>query len=91
VPGYFDCDPRKDKRARHLASLSFEEALQMADRGCQLVQRRAISVAYTAKLPLVIRSLEEGARMSVVSLVRKNGYVEARDEVVAPVPSVNQA
>jgi aspartokinase len=91
VPGYFDCDPRKDKRARHLASLSFEEALQMADRGCQLVQRCAISVAYAAKLPLVVRSLEEGARMSVVSLVRENGYVEARDEVVAAVPTVDQA
>lgn len=91
VPGYFDRDPRKDKRARHLASLSFEEALQMADRGCQLVQRRAISVAYAAKLPLVIRSLEEGARVSVVSLVRENANVEARDEVVAAVARVDRA
>ena len=83
VPGYFDRDPREDKRARHLASLSFEEALRMADRGCQLVQRRAISVAAGANLPLVVRSLEEGARVSVVSFVRESGNVEARDEVVA--------
>jgi aspartokinase len=81
VPGYFERDPREDKQARHLAWLSFEEALRMADRGCELVQRRAISVAAEAKLPLVVRSLEERARVSVVSLVRENGNVEAHDVV----------
>jgi aspartokinase len=86
VPGYFERDPREDKQARHLASLSFEEALRMADRGCQLVQRRAISVAAEAKLPLVVRSLAERARVSVVSSVREGGNVEARDEVVAAQP-----
>jgi aspartate kinase len=86
VPGYFERDPRKDKQARHLASLSFEEALRMADRGCQLVQRHAISVAAEAKLPLVVRSLAERAHVSVVSSVREGGNVEARDEVVAAQP-----
>jgi aspartate kinase len=34
VPGYFEDDPRENARARHLPSLSFTDALQMADRGC---------------------------------------------------------
>ena len=83
VPGYFERDPREDNQARHLAWLSFEEALRMADRGCQLVQRRAISVAAEAKLPLVVRSLAERARVSVVSLVRESGKVEAHEVVAA--------
>jgi aspartate kinase len=85
VPGYFERDPREDKQARHLAWLSFEEALRMADDGCQLVQRRAISVAAEAKLPLVVRSLAERARVSVVSLVRESGNAQAHDVVAAQV------
>lgn len=83
MPGYLERDPREDQRAQHLASLSFEEALGMANHGCQLVQRRAISVAAKANLPLVVRSLEERAPVSVVSCIRESENVEARDEVVA--------
>ncbi len=67
VPGYFEEDPRANARAAPLPSLSFEKALGMAERGCELVQQRALAAAADAGLPLVVRSLDEGATSSVIS------------------------
>jgi len=67
VPGYFSADPHRDRAARHLAHLTFDEALALADGGCDLVQRKALECAAHARLPLVVRSLNESAPVSVVS------------------------
>jgi aspartate kinase len=83
VPGYFADDPHKDGQALHLSSLSFEEALEMADRGCELVQRQALRAAGEANLPLVICSLDERAPVSVVSSSSKSGRTELQNEPVA--------
>jgi aspartate kinase len=83
VPGYFEEDPRKKAGARHLPSLSFEEARRLADRGCELVQRRALLAASDANLPLVIRSMNERAPMSVISGSSRNKGSEFHDKPVA--------
>jgi len=70
VPGYFSSDPHRDPAARHLPSLTFEEALALADGGCDLVQRNAIEVAARCELPLVARSLEEPAPVSRITAMR---------------------
>lgn len=67
VPGYFEDDPHANARAVHLPALSFEDAVAMAQRGCELVQARALVVAAEANLTLVIRSLDERAPITVVS------------------------
>jgi aspartate kinase len=79
VPGYFEEDPRENARARHIPSLTFEDALRMANRGCELVQTRALVTAAEVNLPLVIRSMDEEAPISVVSArsKRDNGGIHA--------------
>ena len=67
VPGYFTADPHLDSAARHLPALTFAEALELADRGCDLVQRQALEAAARARLLLVVRSLNETAPVSIVS------------------------
>ena len=67
VPGYFSADPHRDPRAQQLPALSFSRALELADAGCDLVQRAAIQAAARDGLPLIIRSLDERAAVSVVS------------------------
>ena len=67
VPGYFSADPRRDTAARHLPALTFAEALELADRGCDLVQRRAIEAAAQAGVPLVVRDLEGSGLVTLVS------------------------
>ncbi len=77
VPGYFSADPHRDTAARHLPALTFAEALELADRGCDLVQRHAIEAAARAGLPLVVRSLEESEPVSVVSACVKTAETDA--------------
>jgi aspartate kinase len=82
VPGYFEDDPHENVHARHLPALSFKEALQMAKRGCELVQPPALLAAAEANLPLVIRSLDERAGFTVISRDAKDGNREPRNESV---------
>src|SRR5271157_4020505 len=67
VPGYFSADPHRDPDARHLPFLTFESALNLADNGCDLVQRRAIEEAARCRLPLIVRSLQEFATVSCIA------------------------
>jgi aspartate kinase len=67
VPGYFTSDPHRDPDARHIPALTFAQALAFAREGCDLVQRQAIEAAARCNLPLVIRSLDEGAPISWVT------------------------
>ena len=75
VPGYFTSDPHGNPNARHLPRLTFQEALALANEGCDLVQRRAIEVAAQCNLPLVVRSLDESAPLSLVT---------AQQEITSP-------
>jgi len=67
VPGYFTEDPNVHPGAKHLAALSYEKALEMAEGGCELVQPRAIVAARCAGLRLVVRSVDDAAPASIVS------------------------
>jgi len=90
VPGYFSADPHRDAAARHLPALSFAEALELADRGCDLVQRQAIQAAASAGLPLVVRSLDESAPVSRVSAGARAAAADAGFQYV-PAGAVAQA
>jgi aspartate kinase len=56
VDGYFTADPRENAGAALIHSISYEDALAMADAGCPLVQRQAIAEARARGVELVVRS-----------------------------------
>jgi aspartate kinase len=66
VPGYFTADPHRDAHAQPLHDLSVDEALCMADKGCDLVQRAALVAAAHAGLHLTIRSMDAAAPVTHV-------------------------
>jgi aspartate kinase len=66
VPGYFTADPHRQADARPIHDLSIDEALAMADAGCDLVQRAALAAAGSSSLPLVIRSMDAAAAVTRV-------------------------
>jgi aspartate kinase len=66
VPGYFTADPHRDTKARQIHDLPIDEALRMADGGCDLVQRAALAAASQAGLHLVIRSMDAAAPVTHV-------------------------
>lgn len=67
VPGYFTSDPHRDPNALPVPFLTFEHALELADNGCDLVQRAALEAAARWDLPLVVRSLNEKASVSRIA------------------------
>jgi aspartate kinase len=67
VRGYFTEDPKTHHCPEHLPWLAYERAINMADSGCELVQRRAIEAARDFGLPLIIRSLHVSGAGSVIS------------------------
>jgi aspartate kinase len=67
VRGYFTEDPNTNRHAEHLARLSYERALAMADAGCELVHPGALRAARAAGLRLLVRSLDDAAAVSIVS------------------------
>lgn len=67
VPGYFSADPNVDPSATHLPDVEFDRALDMAEAGCDLVQRQALEAARERNLPIVIRAIEGEQRTTVRS------------------------
>ena len=57
VSGYFSKDPNRHPDAPHVPVLSYAAALAMADDGCELVQRAAITAAQEHAVPVVVRSI----------------------------------
>lgn len=74
VPGYFTADPHRQADAKPIHDLSFDDALGMADAGCDLVQRAALAAASDAALRLVIRSLDAAAPVTTVHSRSKDSH-----------------
>lgn len=56
VEGIFTADPRIVKKAKKLDCLSFDEMLELASRGAQVMQTRAVEVAKKYNIKLIVRS-----------------------------------
>jgi aspartate kinase len=57
VPGYFTSDPNRDPDAQPVDTLTYQEAISIADAGCELVQRRAIEAAQRSRMPIVVTAI----------------------------------
>jgi len=67
VPGYFTDDPDTAPAAERLSSITYEDAIEMTERGCELIQRVALEAARERSLPLLVRSLGDEVPGTVVS------------------------
>lgn len=56
VDGVYTADPRIEKRAQRLNRISYDEMLEMASLGAQVMQARSMEVAKKYDVPLHIRS-----------------------------------
>lgn len=73
VPGYFTEDPNVNPAAEYLSWISYETAIEMAERGCELVQRVALNAARERGLQLVVRTLDDALPGTVVSTQPASG------------------
>lgn len=56
VDGIFTADPRVVPNAKKLDFISYEEMLEMAGQGAQVMQIRSVDLAVTHKVPVIVRS-----------------------------------
>ncbi|HOW42868.1 MAG TPA: aspartate kinase [Candidatus Omnitrophota bacterium] len=56
VEGIYSTDPRIEPRAKKLKAITFDEMLEMASLGAQVMQARSIEVAKKFNVPLHVRS-----------------------------------
>lgn len=74
VKGIYTTDPRKVAEARKIKQITFDEMLEMASLGAQVMQARSIEVAKRFNIPIHVRSSfskEEGTMIS-----KPNGKLE---------------
>jgi len=60
VDGVYTADPRVVKNARKLSRISYEEMLEMASLGAQVLQSRSVEVASKFNIPIHVRSSFSG-------------------------------
>jgi aspartokinase len=65
VPGYFTADPKFDPDAKPVPWLSLEQALEMADAGCEMVQRNALEAARQCRVELLISGAQGSTRTHI--------------------------
>lgn len=56
VEGVFTCDPRIELKARKIEAITYDEMLEMASLGAQVMQARSIEVAKKFDIPIHVRS-----------------------------------
>lgn len=67
VEGVFTADPRVVKDARKLSRISYEEMLELASLGAQVMQARSMEVAKKYSVPLHIRSSFTNKQGTIIS------------------------
>ncbi|MDP6685563.1 MAG: aspartate kinase, partial [Candidatus Omnitrophota bacterium] len=77
VDGVYTADPRIVRNAKKLARISYEEMLELASLGAQVMQARSMEVAKKFSVPLHIRSSFHNKRGTIISK-----EVKAMEEVL---------
>ncbi len=74
VEGIFTADPRVVPSARKLDYISYEEMLELAGQGAQVMQLRAMDLAATYKVPVIVRSsFNENSGTSIGEVEKMEG------------------
>jgi aspartate kinase len=78
VTGVYTADPRITPRARPLKDLTYEEMLELASQGSQVMHSRAVELASVYELPILVTSSFEEAPGT---LIRREDQLEERNRV----------
>lgn len=78
VEGIYTTDPRIEPRAKKIRAITFDEMLEMASLGAQVMQARSIEVAKKFNVPLHVRSSFSGNPGTMIVKSRQKG-IKGRD------------
>lgn len=79
VDGVYTTDPRIEKKARKLDTITFEEMLELASLGSKVLQIRSVELAGKYNVPLRVLSslLEEPGEGTLITFEEKEQYMES--------------
>lgn len=81
VPGIFSNDPKMDPKAEFHSHLNYDEALNIAQRGAKVLHQRAIVLAKTNSMPLVVRSFNESSGDSQCTTIALEGAEQKKTPI----------
>lgn len=85
VEGIYTADPRVVPEARKLQSISYEEMLEMASLGAQVLQARCVELAKKFNIPLTVRSSFSNKGGTMIS-----PELKAMEDVVVSAVTLNK-
>ena len=71
VDGVFTTDPRYVKKAKKINNLTYDEILEMASVGAQVLEPRSVSLAKKNNVPLIVKSSFRNIEGTNISKLRK--------------------
>lgn len=74
VEGVYTADPRIVKEAKKISYITFDEMLELASRGAQVMHKRAVEVAKKFNIPLHVRSSFSKKEGTII--MKKTSYIE---------------
>ena len=74
VDGIYTADPRIEKSAKKIKDIAFDEMLELASRGAQVMHTRAIEVAKKFNIPLHVRGSFTNKEGTII--MEKSSYIE---------------
>ena len=87
VDGVFTTDPRYVKKAKKINNLTYDEILEMASVGAQVLEPRSVSLAKKNNVPLIVKSSFRNIEGTNISKARKiiekrnvSGIVFSKDD-----------
>ncbi len=72
VEGIMSADPKIVEKAHLLKHASYDEAVELAYKGAEVIHPRAVEIASNNSIPLVIRSTEEGNKGTVIHHIKSD-------------------
>ncbi len=66
VKGVYTADPHVVSKARLMAEISYEEMLELAGSGSKVLQSRAVELGWVYKVPILITSISNGHKGTLV-------------------------
>lgn len=76
VDGIMTADPRLVPNATVLKHLTYSEVFQMADQGAKVIHPRAVEIAMSCNIPLIIKNVNGNGPGTMVSSYYENDYLK---------------
>lgn len=75
VPGFFEEDPKINPKADHLATLSYNQAIEIVEKGAKILHQRSLILARSNQIPLHIRSFKDDQQQLSGTVIQSHGML----------------